>query len=82
MIFYALVFLSLTTSAREKVLINGAPIICDREAYNCPSYTGPHKNKKLKNCKDVKLVWETCKSDVHDLDRDRDRKPCEDDCGH
>lgn len=65
---------------RQAVLINGAPIICDHEAYNCPSYRGKYQNKRLKNCEDVRLVWDTCKTDVHGLDQDGDGKPCEHDC--
>ena len=66
-------------SCNEKPFINGKPIECRVEAYNCPSYRGPYQEKRLKSCKDVKTVWEYCKTDVHDLDRDGDG-PCDNDC--
>jgi hypothetical protein len=79
MLFSSIIFNSCVSA--EKIMINDAPVVCDKEAYNCPSYKGPYQNKRLKSCKDVMLVWKTCKSDVHDLDRDGDGKPCEEDCG-
>lgn len=65
---------------KNKPMVNGTPIICDKEAYNCPDYKGPYQNKRLKSCADVQLVWKTCKTDIHDLDRDHDGIPCEKDC--
>lgn len=68
-------------SARDNTtIVNGNPINCSHEAYNCPSYTGKYQSKRLKNCDEVRIVWDTCKDDVHDLDRDNDGKPCEKDC--
>lgn len=63
-------------------LVNGAPIICSREAYNCPSAKKGPKHKRLSGCEDVRRVWLACKRDVHRLDGDRMGKPCELDCGH
>lgn len=68
-------------AAETSIMINGSPIICDYEAYNCPGYRGKYKEKRLKTCKDVKTVWQTCPDDPHDLDRDGDGRPCENDCG-
>jgi hypothetical protein len=64
----------------KEPMINGRPLNCSREAYNCPSYKGKYQHKTLKNCDDVKLVWSICERDVHDLDRDNDGHPCERDC--
>ncbi len=74
-----LLFFLISIESNRNVLVNGKPIICSREAYNCPSYDGPLQNKRLKNCDDVKLVWEKCKKDVHGLDEDMDGIPCEKD---
>lgn len=61
-------------------LINGKPINCDYEAYNCPSYRGSYGWKRLQNCSDVETVWNACQADIHDLDRDGDKQPCQNDC--
>lgn len=63
----------------NEVLINGKPIICNHEAYNCPSYDGKFKHKRLKSCEDVKIVWSVCKGDPHGLDADKDGTPCDKD---
>ncbi|MFT6068946.1 MAG: hypothetical protein ACJAT2_003775 [Bacteriovoracaceae bacterium] len=55
-------------------------IICTKETYNCPSYTGKYQGKRLKNCKAVLRVWKKCKRDVHGLDSDNDGWPCEKNC--
>lgn len=66
--------------AAESKLSDGRDIVCNREAYNCPSYNGKYQHKRLKNCKDVQRVWKFCDGDPHGLDRDHDKLPCEKDC--
>lgn len=65
------------SKAKKSILINGKPIVCNREAYNCTAYDGPYLEKRLNSCADVKTVWVTCKGDVHGLDGDNDGHPCE-----
>lgn len=67
-------------------LSDGREVLCDSERYNCPSPSYKRNpKKKLRNCADVKLVFQTCQNeqgrDVHDLDRDGDGHPCDRDCG-
>lgn len=70
----------LISLSEESILINGKPVECKKEAYNCPSYKGKKVWKRLNNCDEVRIVWNTCSGDVHGLDRDNDGKPCEKDC--
>ena len=81
--FKAILTFSLLTNysfAEEEKLSDGRVIVCSKEAYNCPSYKGKYQHKRLKNCKDVQKVWNTCDGDPHRLDGDRDNLPCEEDC--
>jgi hypothetical protein len=73
-------FLTYPVIANDHILINGKLLDCNNEVYNCPSYNGKYVNKRLKSCIDVETVWKNCKSDIHDLDRDKDGKPCDKDC--
>lgn len=77
-----LMSISNATFSKDKsdIIIKSKPIICDHEEYNCPSAKGNKPWKRLKNCTEVKMVWETCQKDVHGLDRDKDGIPCEEDC--
>ncbi len=60
-------------------LSNGELVNCKFNTYNCPSRNKKDK-KRLRNCKDVKKVWNSCKYDIHLLDRDKDGIPCEESC--
>ena len=75
-----LILISSTSLAKDEPVINGKPIICNREAYNCPSYKGKYQSKRLRTCKDVKTVFNYCEGDPHGLDRDSDGIPCEEKC--
>ena len=82
--FYAFLLLACSSTSWAKtssgVRFTGAKeIICTKEAYNCPSYKGPNAYKRLAGCEEVRMVWKTCKIDIHDLDRDKDGSPCEED---
>lgn len=55
-------------------------IICSRDTYNCPGYSGPNQHMRLPSCQDVAIVWATCGSDPHGLDNDGDGIPCNADC--
>lgn len=69
------------SSLENTSLANGKPIVCDRDAYNCPAYSGPYQKKRLESCEDVHRVWRACGTDVHGLDDDGDGYPCEKECG-
>ena len=56
---------SCATSLNKKYdkLTDGREIVCDYDAYNCPSYSGKYPSRRLKSCKDVKRVWDMWISD-------------------
>jgi micrococcal nuclease len=61
-------------------LSDGRRITCSKERFNCPSYSGAYKKKKLANCEDVTKVYNYCLNDPHGLDSSNDGKPCNADC--
>ncbi len=65
----------------SKPQVNGKSLVCGVDFYNCPSYRGNKRVGRLTSCKDVRLVFKSCRGDVHGLDADNDGYACDVDCG-